>query len=295
MHFSESWTRSTRPACPRCSASCSRSTFDSVSPRRPVSAPPTTNCSRSFAPCAISSSPKTTPRWRSELRSPASRVGAGILLGHGSQRDPGEEAADTGQGNRRQVTILMSFSTFASQICVCSLISFCRLTGRSSGHVERRPIESTAVIACARSSRTGAGGFSGDRAGLLSRERPHRRLLRAGDRVQFAADGLGRGRGLGNRSGHGAAAEIRRGRVCRGDLRIQLGPGGYCHVLLLPPERDKRRDADRGLCGGGSRDPADAAPPAVSNLHHTIHRHDVGLLTSWVWPWAPPAWSRGSR
>ena len=146
------------------------------------------------------------------------------------------------------------------------------------GHVKRRPIESTAVIACTRSSGAGAGGFSGDRAGLLSGKRPDRRLLRAGDRVQLAADGAGRGCRLGDRNGHGAGAEVRQGRDFRRDLRLQLGAGRNCHVLLLPPGCGERRSADRRLRRGGARDPADAAVRAVSDLHHAVHRHDLGLL-----------------
>ena len=77
---------------------------------------------------------------------------------------------------------------------------------------------------------------------------------------------------------HGESAEIRRSRVRCGNLRIQLGAGGYCHVLLLPPGCRERRLADRRMRGGGCRDPLDAAPPAFSHLHHPIHRHDVGRL-----------------
>ena len=50
-----------------------------------------------------------------------------------------------------------------------------------------------------------------------------------------------------------------------------------------------------GCVVGGARDLADAPVRAVSDVHRAVHRHDLGLVFSWGWPWVPPRSSRVGR
>ena len=65
-------------------------------------------------------------------------------------------------------------------------------------------------------------------------------------------------------------------------------PGRDRHAVLLPAGGGERRPAGRRLRRGGARDPADAAIRAVPDVHHAVHRHDLGLLLPGAGPGRRP-------
>ena len=101
-------------------------------------------------------------------------------------------------------------------------------------------------------------------------------------------DGDRRRRRLGDRHGDGPAAQVRQVGAARRDLRLQLHPGRDRHALLLPAGRGEPLAADRRLRRGGARDLADAAVRAVSDLHHAVHRHDLGPVLPGAGPGRGP-------